>query len=126
MRHDGGRTGRHGALPGVLGAARGLGPIVVAAFLPGAVRDVHRPAASAAVVDLIAEPVRPRAERGGLGPSGYDVALAVNGLAIVVLQPLLLPLFDRIPRIVLLPTGCCSSAAASPPPGSPARRRSSC
>lgn len=39
----------------------------------------------------------------GLGTSAYGVALALNGIAIVVLQPLLLPVFDRVSRTWLLP-----------------------
>lgn len=194
-----------GVLLGVLGAARGFGPILGAAALLGTVSDVYRPASTAVIADLLVEQARPRAfalqfwavnlgfsvasvlggllaahgytllfvvdavtcvvfavlvgwrvpetrpDRAadaprvrfeglraigqdrllqaaivliflyavlynqvynvlplytrdiGLGTSAYGVAVALNGVVIIVLQPLLLPVFDRIPRTWLLP-----------------------
>ena len=40
----------------------------------------------------------------GLSTSAYGLIMAVNGVVIVILQPVLLPLISRTPRIVLLPT----------------------
>lgn len=194
-----------GVMLGGLGAARGFGPIVVAALALGVVNDLFRPASTAVIADLLDDDVRPRAfalqfwavnlgfsvagvvggllaahgytvlfvvdaltclafaalvgwrvpetrpERTvdapperfeglravggdrllqatialiflyavvymqvytvlplhtrdvGLGATAYGAAIAVNGVAIVVLQPLLLPVFDRVPRRVLMP-----------------------
>ncbi|MHA3702320.1 MDR family MFS transporter [Jatrophihabitans sp. YIM 134969] len=194
-----------GVLLGALGAARGFGPITVAALLLGCVSDVYRPASTAVIADVLEEQARPRAyalqfwavnlgfsvasvlggllaAHGytllfvvdaltclvfaalvgwrvpetrpvrdpdlprprfegvravghdrllqaaialiflyavlynqvytvlplytrdiGLGTSAYGLAVALNGVAIIVLQPLLLPVFDRVPRTWLLP-----------------------
>jgi predicted MFS family arabinose efflux permease len=60
----------------------------------------------------------------GLPPSSYGLALAVNGIAIVLIQPLVLPLLGRLPQSPLLAgshlvvgagmalTGLCSSTPA--------------
>ena len=46
---------------GLLGVARGLGPISSAAFLFGLASDLYRPASNALVTDLVDPPQRPRA-----------------------------------------------------------------
>ncbi len=40
----------------------------------------------------------------GLSTSSYGLIMAVNGVVIVILQPVLLPVISRTPRIVLLPS----------------------
>ncbi len=40
----------------------------------------------------------------GLSTSSYGLIMAVNGIVIVILQPVLLPVISRTPRIVLLPS----------------------
>lgn len=57
-----------------------------------------------AVVYIQAYTVLPLHTRDiGLGTTAYGVAIAVNGIAIVALQPLLLPVFGRVPVRILMP-----------------------